>query len=62
MIIIDGSFKSITLVAALTGRRPDLCVNGLKEVGKATTGLTFLPGPIDGSAHRQLSGDAFTVA
>lgn len=32
VIIIDSSFKSITLVAASTGRHRDLCVNGLKEV------------------------------
>lgn len=55
VIIIDSSFKSITLVAASTGRLRDVCVNGLKEVWKATTGLSFLLGPSDGSSHRQVS-------
>lgn len=54
-VIIDSSFKTITLVAALTACCQDLCVSGLKEVWKPTTCLSFPPlGPSDGSSYRQL--------
>lgn len=54
-VIIDSSFKTITLVAALTDCCQDLCVNGLKEVWKPTTCLSSPPpGPIDGSSFWQL--------
>lgn len=43
-VIIDSSFKTITLVAALTDCCQDLCVNGLKEAWKPTTCLSFPPG------------------